>query len=229
MRPYRLLCEFKIFSKHTLYRLALAFAVLIVPVMLFVELAEEVHEGEVLGLDEAVLRGVNGFASPTLDILAVVVTQFGGLLGVVVLTAGAAALLWGRGKRRMAALLATGVAGAGALNLILKAVFQRDRPELWERLVTENSYSFPSGHAMASSALAFSIMVVCWPTRWRWVGVAAGIAYMAVIGLTRLYLGVHYPSDVLAGWMVSAAWIATMVYVLTYRTTLRRLFTKKSA
>lgn len=227
MRIYRVIRELNIFSKKILYRLALAFVVLVAPVMLFVELAEEVREGEALPLDEAVLRGVNSFASPTLDTFAVILTQFGGVIGVVVLTIGIAAILWGRGKRRMAALLAFGVSGAVTLNLLLKVVFQRDRPQLWERLVTENSYSFPSGHAMASSALALSIMVICWPTRWRWVGVAVGLVFMFVIGLTRLYLGVHYPSDVLAGWMVSAAWIAAMVYALTYHTMLRRLVARR--
>lgn len=223
----RLLRLFNVFSRKTLLRLVVAFVVLVVPVLGFVELAEEVREGETLLIDEKVLQSVNGLASPTLDTVMIVLTQFGGVIGVTALTIGIAALLWSHGKRRMAALLTIGVGGAVLLNLLLKAVFQRDRPQLWERLVTENSYSFPSGHAMASCALALSIMVICWPTRWRWLGVIAGLIYMLVIGVTRLYLGVHYPSDVIAGWTVSAAWVATMVYVLTYHTTLRKLFTKK--
>lgn len=217
----------RIFSAETLWRLVLAFVFLVIPVLLFVELAEEVREGEALLLDEQILQAINGSSSPLLDTLAVGFTQLGGVIGVVVLTVGIAALLWGRNKRRMAALLTLGVGGAVLLNLLLKAIFQRDRPELWERLVTENSYSFPSGHAMASSALAFSIVVICWPTRFRWVGVTLAVAYMLVIGLTRLYLGVHYPSDVIAGWAVSAAWVATMIYVLTYHTTLLKLFRKR--
>lgn len=217
----------RIFSSETLWRLVLAFMFLVIPVLLFVELAEEVREGEALLLDEQILQTINGYSSPLLDTLTVGFTQLGGVIGVVVLTTGIAALLWGRNKRRMAALLTLGVGGAVLLNLLLKAIFQRGRPELWERLVTENSYSFPSGHAMASSALAFSIVVICWPTRFRWVGVTLAVAYMLVIGLTRLYLGVHYPSDVIAGWAVSAAWVATMIYVLTYRTTLLKLFRKR--
>ena len=218
---------FKGFSRQTLTRLGVAFSVLLLPVFVFVELADEVREGETLPFDQKVLRAINIHASPTLDVLAVTVTQLGGLIGTSVLTLGIAVLLWGRRMRRMATLLITGVAGAAALNLLLKAVFQRDRPHLWERLVTENSHSFPSGHAMASSALAFSLIVIYWPTRWRWPVVFAAGIYVVVIGLTRLYLGVHYPTDILAGWAVSAAWIATMVYALTYHTTLRKLLTKK--
>lgn len=218
---------FKGFSRQTFYRLGLAFSVLLLPAFAFVKLAEEMREGETLVFDEKVLRGINAHATTQLDMAAVIATQFGGIIGTTVLTGGIALLLWGRRMRRMATLLVTGVGGAVVLNLLLKAVFQRDRPQLWERLVTENSHSFPSGHAMASSALAFSLVVIYWPTKWRVpVMLAAGL-YMVVIALTRLYLGVHYPTDILAGWAVSAAWIATMVYALTYRTTLRKLFTKK--
>lgn len=209
-------------------RAFVAFLALIVPVVVFVELADEVREGEPLPFDREVLLSINSLASPLLDTVSVIATQFGGVIGVVALTVGGAVLLWGRAKRRMATLLTMGVGGAVLLNLLLKVVFQRDRPQLWERLVTENSYSFPSGHAMASSALALSLIVICWPTRLRWVSVAIAALYMIVIALTRLYLGVHYPSDILAGWAISAAWIATLVYVLTYHTTLRRLLVKNA-
>lgn len=158
--------------------------------------------------EEMVLRAINSLATPLLDALVVSVTRLGGTLGVAVLTIGIAMLLWQRRMRNRAAILVAGVGGALVLNLLLKAFFQRDRPQLWERLVTENSYSFPSGHAMASSALAFSLIVIFWSTKWRWFVVGAMFTYMVVIGLTRLYLGVHYPSDVLAGWIVSAMWVA---------------------
>lgn len=223
----QILRELTIFSRHTIYRLVVAFVVLLLPIFLFVELAEEVKENETIQLDEAILRAINSFASSELDTAAVIITQLGGIIGTSVLTIGIAVLLWGRAKRRMATLLVTGVAGAGLLNLLLKAVFQRDRPNLWERLVTENTHSFPSGHAMASSALALSLIVIFWPTRWRWLVISIAGLFMAVIGFTRLYLGVHYPSDILAGWVVSAAWVGAMVYALTYHTTLRKLFRKK--
>ena len=218
---------FRLVSKQSLRRLAVAFVVLIAPVFFFVELADEVKDQETLLVDEAVLRGVNSLASPQLDTVAVILTQLGGVVGVVALTVGFALLLWGRQLRRMAVLLVAGVGGAVTLNLLLKLFFQRDRPQLWERLVTENSYSFPSGHAMASSALAFSLVIVFWPTRWRWLALFGAGFYMIVIGLTRLYLGVHYPSDVLAGWMVSLVWVAITVYILTYHRALRWFLVKR--
>ncbi|MDF2461379.1 MAG: acid phosphatase, partial [Candidatus Saccharibacteria bacterium] len=106
------------------------------------------------------------------------------------------------------------VAGAALLNLLLKASFQRDRPDLWESIVTETSYSFPSGHAMASSALAFSVMLVLWETKWRWLAVAVGTIYFVLVGVSRMYLGVHFPSDVVAGWCVSLAWVGIVHRIL---------------
>jgi len=207
----------RIFSKATWRRITVAFALFVIPAFLFVKLADRVRDQETLQLDKAVLHAVNATTSPQLDVLMAGVSQFGGVVGVLALTAGAVALLWGRRMRRMATLLACGVGGAAVLNVLLKAFFQRDRPELWERLVAENSYSFPSGHAMASSALALSLIVIFWPTQWRWLVVALGGLYTLVIGYTRLYLGVHYPSDVGAGWLVSAAWVALVSIAIRYR------------
>lgn len=215
-----------VFSKPTWRRIAVSFALFIIPVLAFTKLAIEVKDNDTLPFDDAVLRSINAHASPDLNTLAVILTQFGGPIGVIVLTLGAASLLWVRKEHSKAAVLFSGVAGSAALNLLIKSLFQRDRPHLWERLVTENSYSFPSGHAMASSALAISLMVVFWPTRWRWVVIALAGSYMLVIAFTRLYLGVHYPTDVLAGWLVSAAWIAVLVSVIGYRHQFRPKRTK---
>ena len=67
---------------------------------------------------------------------------------------------------------------------------------------------------MLSSALAFSLVVVMWHTRWRWIVTSLAAAYVVSIGFTRLYLGVHYPTDVVAGWCVSAAWVIIVAVVL---------------
>ena len=206
----------KIFPSKTWVRLAVAFGLFLIPMFLFIQLADEVRDRETLPIDEAILRMVNESSSPFLDSFVVGFTQLGDILGVFVLTLGIALLLWIRSKQRSAAVIVVGVAGAGLLNVLLKTVFQRDRPELWERIITENSYSFPSGHAMASSALAISMIVVFWPTRWRWLVTMVSLTYMVGIGLTRLYLGVHYPTDVIAGWIVSGAWIALVMIIVRY-------------
>lgn len=207
----------KVFHPATWHRIAISFFLATLPVFVFVELAEEVGQRETLAFDENVLLAINGWQNHVLDDVSVIVTQFGGVMGVSALVTLFVALLWLRGHRAKAVFLMVSVGGAGLLNVMLKALFQRDRPELWQRLVTENSFSFPSGHAMASSALALSLVVIFWRTRYRWLVVVSAFIYMLLIGFTRLYLGVHYPTDVVAGWIVSGIWIVAVTLAIYYR------------
>lgn len=219
----------RVFSHRTWLRIAVSFALVIVPIFIFAELAEEVSQQDTLAFDESVLLAINSHQSALLDSVAVLVTQLGGVKGVAVIVAVGALLLWARAHRARAVFLILSVTGAGLLNMLLKTLFQRDRPQLWQRIVTENSFSFPSGHAMASSALAFSIMVIFWHTKYRWVVVAAASTYMVGIGLTRLYLGVHYPTDIIAGWIVSGIWVTAVTIAVNYRRIVMRVRQKTSS
>lgn len=218
---------FKVFAKVTWYRIAIAFLLVVIPVLIFTELAEGVRQQETLVFDEALLLAINGHQTSLLDSASVVVTQFGGVLGVSLLVLFFAVVLWARDSRAKAVFLIMSVGGAGLLNALLKAIFQRDRPELWQRLVTENSFSFPSGHAMASSALALSLIIIWWRTRYRWPVVVSALVYMLLIGFTRLYLGVHYPTDIVAGWIVSFMWVAAVTIAVYYRRIILRKRTRE--
>lgn len=197
----------------TWWYLLLSFMAVTVLVAGFVHLTDEVIEGGTLHLDQAVLLGIHQVHSPWLDALVASTTDIGGLIGVVILTLLAVGLLCLARKYRAVVQLLIGVGGAGLTNVLLKNMFERARPDLWQWLVHESSYSFPSGHAMASSALAMSVVLILWHTRWRWGAVAAAALYTVYVGLTRLYLGVHYPSDIIGAWIISAAWVvlASMV------------------
>lgn len=197
----------------TWWYLLLSFMAVTVLVAGFVHLTDEVIEGSTLHLDQAVLLGIHQVHLPWLDALVTSTTDIGGLIGVVVLTLLAVGLLCLARKYRAVVQLLIGVGGAGLMNVLLKNMFERARPDLWQWLVHESSYSFPSGHAMASSALAMSVVLILWHTRWRWGAVAAAALYTVYVGLTRLYLGVHYPSDIIGAWIISAAWVvlASMV------------------
>lgn len=209
--------SWKAFSKKTWRRIVIAFIVVVAPVIIFAELAEQVSERETLAYDEAILLAVNRLEAPFLDSIAVAITQLGGLIGMVLLVAMCVVVLWLHRRRARAVFIVLSVTGAGLLNLLLKSIYQRDRPELWERLVTENTFSFPSGHAMASSALAFGLMVAFWHTRYRWIVVIGAGIYMVAVAFTRLYLGVHYPTDILAGWIVSGMWVSAVTVAVYYR------------
>lgn len=93
-------------------------------------------------------------------------------------------------------------------------LLHRVRPHLWESPAPEFDYGFPSGHAMSSMTLVAVLVILTWGSRWRWWVLAAGTIFVLVIGWTRLYLGVHYPSDILAGWMASIAWAVGVSWVI---------------
>jgi len=204
---------FQYMSDHKLVSLAVYFLIFLACLIGFGQIADEVHEGETLGIDDAILQTINGFSTSVWDTFFVIVTQLGGVIGIITLTLGLLAVLILRHKRRAAFVLALTVGGAALLNLILKLVFERSRPDLWEQLIVETSYSFPSGHAMLSAALGLVVIYIFWATRYRWPVAVAASLYVLVIGLSRLYLGVHYPTDIVAGWLVSGAWLVAVVVV----------------
>lgn len=184
---------------------------------LFLTLANEVREGETQRRDAWVLRSLRTPGDLAVPIgpawgpaAARNLTALGSvpvLLLVVLAAAGFLALarLW----RHL--LLVLGASGGGLLLMVaLKRVFDRPRPTVVPPLMLETSPSFPSGHAMMSAVvyLTLGALLAQLCPRWRervYVMTVAG-ALTVLIGLTRLYLGVHYPSDVLGGWSVGLAW-----------------------
>jgi membrane-associated phospholipid phosphatase len=87
---------------------------------------------------------------------------------------------------------------------------------LWSANCTRTTYSFPSGHAMGSATLGMALSILCWPTRWRGPVTVLSLVFVVLVGISRVYLGVHYPSDILAGWSAAIAWVFGM-YVLVDR------------
>lgn len=196
-------------------RIGIGFVAFVLPMIIFIGIADEVLEKETIPADVVILHGAYRLSDPALDTFVVATTDIGyiwfvGLAALIIL------LVCIRKKAYTSALIAVvSMAGSAAISVLLKLVFQRDRPALWERLVTENSYSFPSGHAMASASLAGVIIVLLWPTKYRYPALVGAGLYMLYVGFTRLYLGVHYPSDILAGWLVTGVWVAITTYIIT--------------
>lgn len=177
------------------------------PWLVFLEIAEEIWEGNGFPGDQAILEFLHAHARPFLDSAALGLSWAGGPLGASLLAvAGALVLLVAR-QRRAVAFFALAVVGAQLLNLLAKYLLVRQRPALWPSLAPETSYSFPSGHSMAAAALATTVGLLLWRTRFRWPAVIAGLLWAGSMGWSRMYLGVHYPSDVLAGWVGSAGWV----------------------
>lgn len=187
------------------------------PLLLFGAVAEDVHEQEALWFDHLVQAAVHARASPLLDTLVYWTTNAGSALALVPADCLVFGWLWRQRRRADATFWAAAVLGTAALNLAAKHFFARMRPDLWVSRVHETTCSFPSGHAMSSMAAAAALCVLLWPTRWRWAALAAATSFVCAVGVSRVYLGVHYPSDVLAGWAASLAWVAGARLLLDQR------------
>ena len=179
---------------------------LLVPVGIFALLAHY-RLGKEPGLIElAAMDSVHAWSGPCMDAAIVWVSHLGYSHGVVPfdILFVAALLLRRQWREGLFALVALG--GSLWLNGVLKAAFAEPRPDLWEPLWRYSGYSFPSGHAMGSMTLAWVVVLLAWRTRWRMPVLLAALAFAVLVGLSRVYLGVHYPSDILAGWAAASTW-----------------------
>ncbi len=194
-------------------RLLLAFAGVALPLALFAELAEEVREADPLGFDEPLLRFAHDAGSPAMDGLMQVASGLGFAWGVIPSDLILFAVLVALGHLRRGLFFGLAIGGSALLNMAAKAVFARERPDLWLSIAPEHTFSFPSGHAMGSATLVAAVVLLAWPTAWRWPVAALGVGFALWVGASRVYLGVHYPSDILAGWTAAVAW-ACLVYLI---------------
>jgi membrane-associated phospholipid phosphatase len=187
--------------------------------LLFSMLAVDVATGApIVSFDRAVAGWLHthetGFAT---DVVSAV-TQLGGATVLLAITLIASLALVLARRFAHAALMGAALAGGEALNMALKAAFERPRPAFSDPIATASGFSFPSGHAMVSltvyGALAFVILATIKSRRARVLVLATAAALVLAIGFSRLYLGVHFLSDVLAGFSVGLAWLALCVVVL---------------
>ncbi|WP_460824080.1 phosphatase PAP2 family protein [Lysobacter olei] len=197
------------------WRLLLLFACILAPLWVLGELAGEVRERERIVFDEPLLLFARASADAGWDRFFLWLSRVGHGYGVVPADLVLIAVLALRRHVREAVFAVTALGGSALLNIGAKHWFARARPALWESVAPETSYSFPSAHAMGSATLACVLVALAWNTRWRWPVLLASAAFVLGVGLSRVYLGVHYPSDVLAGWAAALAW-AMACYVTVF-------------
>ncbi len=198
------------FIRRHPWRLLLPFVGVLLPLWAFAGLATEMREDGFLFFDLPTMAFLHQWTSPRIDAFFSVVSRIGYLWGVV--PANVLILLWLvlRRRHRDGLFFGLAVLGSLAINLAAKNYFARVRPELWLSIAPEHSYSFPSGHAMGSVTLGVAVTLLCWRSGWRWPVFTGAAAFIALVGLSRIYLGVHYPSDILAGWAAGTAWVVAM-------------------
>jgi membrane-associated phospholipid phosphatase len=182
-------------------------------VVVFGLLAREVFLTARAGpLDREITLFVRGLQTPTRDNLALLLTFFGSHLFLIPATVLVALVLRAKGHPTSALLFFSSVAGGFVLNALLKISFQRARPDLWPALVTEHTRSFPSGHAAMSTVFFGGLAAVVFHRTDRLLpriaAVTLALAAIVTIMGTRVYLGVHWTTDVLAGFVVGVFWVA---------------------
>jgi undecaprenyl-diphosphatase len=174
------------------------------------------HNG-LASIDPVIWEWAVTHRTPTLTAVAKVITEVGSTLSMGVIATVTVVTLWIRGRRGDAALVAVVSAGAGLLVMVGKATVGRQRPPEEFRLVTETNESFPSGHALASAAIVGVLLVVFVPmirsTAWRATAICGAVLFVVAIGWSRIYLGVHWATDVIAGWLTGLAWLLLCVTV----------------
>ena len=194
-----------------------AAALVVLGTWLFVAITGEVMGGGTQELDEWVMVSLREAGNPKepigpqwLEVVATEITSLGGTVVLTLLNLVVAGYIWM--QRRYGALLLVILAssGGGLLNAALKAIFARERPTIVPPLVTALHSSFPSGHAMSSAAIYLSLAVLLAGLvprrRDRAYILGVALTFTFLVGLSRIYLGVHYPSDVLAGWTLGIVW-----------------------
>jgi len=186
-------------------------------VWLFFGLASEVSEGDTLTLDRAALLALRNPANladpvgpPWLEEAVRDLTSLGSIIVLSLLTLAISGFLFLDGKHRIALLVLVAVAGGLAGNHLLKHSFQRERPDLVPHRAVVSSTSFPSGHAMQAAAayLTLGALLARVQKRRRLKAYILSLAAFLtlIVGFSRVYLGVHYPTDVLAGWTAGGIW-----------------------
>ncbi|MDH3691771.1 MAG: phosphatase PAP2 family protein [Gammaproteobacteria bacterium] len=183
----------------------------------FIKLTEEVTDGDTRGFDRDMLlmfRNPQQLSDPIgpawLEVVVRDITALGGLVTLALLTIAACGYLWLKNKHRLAVFVAVSVSGGTLINTLLKGFIERPRPVIVPHETTAALSSFPSGHAMMSAVVFLTLgallALASDTTRIKVYFLAWSVLLTVLVGISRVYLGVHWPTDVLAGWIAGATW-----------------------
>jgi undecaprenyl-diphosphatase len=184
---------------------------------LFIEIAEQITltASIVYRVDQAIHTWFGHEHQAALTVLFETTTTIGGPVGLIAIATIVAATLLVLKERASAIFVAVTVGVGALLNLGLKMIFARTRPDLVTALVTARWYSFPSGHAMDSYITFGTLAYLALRQPWRWAAKSACLAIaltmVVLVGISRVYLGVHWASDIAGGWSAGTVWLTSAV------------------
>ena len=196
------------------YKAIIVFICLLITMeMVYSLFAKEVMKRDIIGYQLISKYLISDITLP----IAKFITNFGGVIGVIIIAIIVSSLLIIKKKKLMGFLIWVNLASSALLNQILKRLVQRPRPTEY-RLIEENGYSFPSGHSMVSAAFyGFFIYLIFKNVknkRVKWLSISFLSVLIFLIGISRIYLGVHYTSDVIAGFVISLSYLVIFTSIV---------------
>lgn len=178
------------------------------PLLLFSILALQIGENaEGLPWDVSILFAIYAPGQLHIEKLALLLTPAGMFPGLFWLATPVISTLGYQKKWRSLLYFVLTLFGSGLISISAKIFFHRMRPSFWTSAhPVPGDFSFPSGHALLSMAFATALVILTWKTKWRGLVIGLGGFFTLTIAWTRLYLGVHFPSDILGGWLLAITW-----------------------
>lgn len=168
----------------------------------FALIAKNIIEQKVFAVDNLILEWIRSIANSGLDQFFVTFTHIGEVMFVAIAALVLISYYFYKKQHLNALTVLLLVGGSIVTNTIFKLIFHRIRPDLWVDLIPETGFSFPSGHAMLSTSLLASIVIILWNKPYKWLILCIATILAVIVGVSRLYIGAHYPSDIIAGWCV---------------------------
>ena len=198
-------------------RLAVLFFGIIIPLLIAGEIAEEVLEQERFAFEQPLMLWLHQHIAPAFTPVTVALHYVGKTATAVAISLLFAAYYYARRQRSRAVFVLLGTALPTAVMFVSKQFFDRARPEFWPRIIEETNASFPSGHSTFAAALATIFVLVYWHSPHRRLIVAAAVVFTFLMGFSRIILGVHYPTDVLVGWITGTSIVLGLHIVMYHR------------
>ena len=200
--------------------LVIAFIISVVSIIGFSLISLLISDQKIIQFDRTIIDSVQGLETPSLTMIMKILTFIGSAPFVIVLSLCLLLFLYKVLHHRLELILFTAaILGSAILNGILKNIFHRVRPDL-HRLIDIAGYSYPSGHAMNAFTVYSIISFLLWrhiSSRWgRIILIIVSMVMILAIGISRIYLGVHYPSDIIGGYFASGFWVTTAILFFQY-------------
>jgi membrane-associated phospholipid phosphatase len=187
---------------------------------LFAELAEEMLESEINKFDNSIIQFFHSIETNGLDLMMFVFTEAGSVWFLTLFSISIISYLWFKKKDKWSIFFfIIGIGGGGLLTKLLKYYFGRERPSI-DETIDAIGYSFPSGHSMGSlifyGFMSYFLIRSSLRKRIKWTVLYIFGVLTILIGISRIYLGAHYPSDVIAGYLAGGVWLILCILALEY-------------